>query len=186
MNYILLHKLSKGIFHTTWHRARHMKLSVWTTACPWELVSEFFVLLCFCIAFAFPIKLSLTQSMGFCTFILLISSPKPMRSMRLSSALLLSGVKPQAEGVMAKESLGHIKVAWVENSLIFLLELLSIQQRECQLVQPVLFFLFFFFGNLHFLWNQSSFSFSCHSTKRLIILRQYTCETESMVHKVLF
>jgi len=50
------------------------------------VVNEFLALLV-CAAFAFPVKLSLSQSMSFCTFTLLICSPILLQGSEQAAAL---------------------------------------------------------------------------------------------------
>ena len=102
-------QLTKGIFHTIWRHAQHLKQGEeeerggcsewcrlpsqvtvtrggallswrWLNTCllmgSCELIPCFALLAC--VAFALPIKLSLSQPTSFCTFTLLILSPIPL------------------------------------------------------------------------------------------------------------
>jgi len=86
-----------------------------------------------------------------------------------------------AEVVMAKPSISHIKAAWAEKGFICPFELLSTEQRECQLVLP-----FFFFREFAFSPESKQLFPLMSNTKRLIILSQCMCKTEYIVHKTLF
>lgn len=66
----------------------------WTLACPWEVLNEFFVLLCFCIH-VLVIKLSLSQLNGFLTFTFPILFPSKERGLGSKWTALWWLVAPQ-------------------------------------------------------------------------------------------